>query len=450
MTLKMRILPWVVIVMSWCAPALAADPEMDPRNGKFPIDYMVMRGMAVPDELIVRVTGLVSKEKILTFFADKKINLTIPEQMPIGDGLVLFRTVNPKGSSLEEKAKRLKDASDAMREVMVSSQRRAALSSIGAVASSPDGPEPNLIMTALASPGDEHFKKQCGLTAVNAEKAWDVLPPGADASKVNIAIVDSGLTDKHPDLSLNAEPANPGADLDRNGHGTHVAGIIGGQSDDMTGIVGVTWKTNIKAYGFLDARGRGTSEGALRQVNAAIATKPHIVVLAWGTGVHSEFLLQALTKANGTLFVAAAGNNRQDITEFPIFPAAYDLPNLISVMATTCDDQMAPFSNFSTARVDLAAPGEGRARDMRIYSTVLNDLWGNLAGTSMSAAFVAGAAALVLQHSMNGGYPCTPPQLKEWLTDTGTEIPSLLDKSKYGKRLDLYKAVKEDKTRCKP
>jgi subtilisin family serine protease len=125
------------------------------------------------------------------------------------------------------------------------------------------------------------------------------------------------------------------------------------------------------------------------------------------------------------------------------------LENLITVMATTCDDLVPAFSNYGTARIDLAAPGEGLSSTRRIYSTVLHKRWGHLAGTSMSTAFVAGAAALVLEPSLSSK-PYEPKQIKCWLNYTAMKLAGLAGKNKSGGRLDLAAAVKPlDESRCR-
>lgn len=443
----------VAIVMSWCIVAQASGVVPGCEMGPVAIEELVMQGFATADDLIV--ASLAGRERSLESlrdFAAKFNRCGGAEVESIVDEFYLFH-LKPSNATFEEKAKCLSEANTGLTAVLSS------LSASGPreAASAPDtswkrrttpGVEPNLYFPTFATPGDAGFAQQCGLRAIQAEKAWDTVNPPY-ASDVNVAIVDSGLAYQHSDLYPHAKPAS-NADLDRNGHGTHVAGIIGALSDGSTGIVGVTWETRITAYKFLDASGRGTLKDALRQIRAAINGGAHIVVLAWGSGVYSRLLFEMLdNEKDRVLFVAAAGNyGKNTCKEAPIYPAAYDLENLISVMATTCDDVVPRFSNFGEETVDLAAPGEGLHRTLRIYSTVLNNRWGHSAGTSMSAAFVAGAAALVLQPSLTTTR-YTPKQIKCWLNWTAKDLGVLAGKNRSGGRLDLAEAVKRlDESKC--
>lgn len=109
----------------------------------------------------------------------------------------------------------------------------------------------------------------------------------------------------------------------------------------------------------------------------------------------------AITAANkaGQLFVTAAGNDYgTDIDATPTFPAAYQMPNIISVISTNESGQLAPFSNYGAKLADIAAPGT------HILSTVLKGEYGEHDGTSQSAGYIAGAAALLLAAHRQAGF----------------------------------------------
>jgi subtilisin family serine protease len=463
----MRRIALLAIAMTWCAVAQASDAITPTHCQQRELSNkdLVLCGMATPEDILFRVPELIDAERFM-----RSLEKTFGPWKQIGDHLYAIR-LKDAGSTLEEKAQNVDDKLRRLNSAksirmnplfipeplkgtlspediaVLENQKSAKASIVPAVDLWREAnAEPNLILYALATPPpqDPGYAMQCGLKAINAEKAWDTFQP--DAPNVKIAIVDSGVDKTHPDLYGNAKTATDD-DVDRNGHGTHLAGIIGGISDDAFGIVGVTWKTNITAFRFLDRAGRGTLEDAIPKLEAAIDLQPHIILLAWGVGAKSKDSMELerlLRGAHRVLFVAAAGNSGQDTDIYPVYPASFrGLNNMISVMATTCDDIRPRFSNFGATTVDLAAPGEGLGRDLRIYSTVLNHQWGHLAGTSMAAAFVAGAAALVFEQNPSA----TPQQVKCWLTKTVTPLPGL--KNAAGGRLDLAGAVKPlDTTKC--
>ena len=87
--------------------------------------------------------------------------------------------------------------------------------------------------------------------------------------------------------------------------------------------------------------------------------------------------------------VASAGNDALDITQAPYYPAGYNASNLVSVAATTNTDYLASFSNWSATQVHLAAPG------VDVLTTLPNNRYGTVTGTSAAAPLVAGVAGLI-------------------------------------------------------
>src|SRR5690606_1467341 len=180
-----------------------------------------------------------------------------------------------------------------------------------------------------------------------------------------------------------------GDPMDDNGHGTHVAGTIGAVTNNHLGVAGVNWETRIMALKFLSASGSGTTAGAIRAIEYAIANGANIMNNSWGGGGFSRALEDAIREAHdaGILFVAAAGNSSQNNDTNPFYPASYDVPNVMSVMATDQDDDKAGCSHFGLASVGLGAPGVG------ILSTTPGGSFDSFNGTSMASPHVAGAAA---------------------------------------------------------
>jgi subtilisin family serine protease len=330
--------------------------------------------------------------------------------------------------------------------------------------------EPNFVVRAARLPNDKGFGEQWGLrnlghyggkagADLGASSAWDVTVGGA----IPVAVVDTGVAFKHPDLITNAwvnqgDPLNGkdddgdsftddlnGADFlnedsipeDDGGHGTHVAGIIGAQGNNALGVTGVNWESQVMGLKFLDGNGEGNTADAANAIDYAIDHGARVVNASWGGPAFSMALYSAIRRAqeNGVLFVAAAGNEGVNADSKPDYPAAFDLPNIISVAATDRSDRLVDFSNYGAKSVDLAAPGDD------IYSTVptLSDPSGYAAfsGTSMAAPFVAGAAALYLSK-----YPqATADQVRAALLGTVDKLPSLAGKTVTGGRLNLAKAL---------
>ena len=118
--------------------------------------------------------------------------------------------------------------------------------------------------------------------------------------------------------------------------------------------------------------------------------------LSFGTKKYSEELYQTM-KNSGMLFIVAAGNGDSsgrgyNIDSLPVYPASFDLDNVISVANLRFDGQIDPSSNFGAKSVDLAAPGS------YILSTVSGNKYSYMSGTSMAAPMVTGAAAMLYSY----------------------------------------------------
>lgn len=287
--------------------------------------------------------------------------------------------------------------------------------------------EPNYIVTAFATPNDPNLGRQYHLSQssdadIDATEAWDV-QTGTD---VVVAVIDTGVDYNHPDLRNNiwsnpGEIANNGRDDDGNGfvddirgwdfvnndnnpiddnqHGTHVAGIIAAEGNNSTGVSGVNWKARIMPVKFMAANGSGSTAAAIRAIQYAVANGAKVSNNSWGGGGTSQALSDAISAANsrGHIFVAAAGNSGRNNDTTATYPANYNLPNIISVAASTANDGLATFSNFGARSVHVAAPGQG------IFSTVPNGSYASLSGTSMAAPIVTGVVALMIASNPNIG-----------------------------------------------
>jgi len=191
---------------------------------------------------------------------------------------------------------------------------------------------------------------------------------------------------------------------DCNGHGTHVAGTVGGTT------YGVAKGVTIVPVRVLDCRGSGTWSGVIAGIDwvAANAVKPAVANMSLGGGVNSA-LNAAVTNAvgQGVVFVVAGGNENTDAcTRSPA-----STPAAITVGATTSSDARASYSNYGSC-LDIFAPGSSITSAWYTSSTAIN----TISGTSMASPHVAGAAALVL-----GATPsATPAQVAATLTGNAT------------------------------
>lgn len=256
--------------------------------------------------------------------------------------------------------------------------------------------EPNFVYEQADIPNDPSFGQLWGLNntgqAVNgvpgtadadidAPEAWDT---ATGNSSVVVAVVDSGVAWDHPDLAPNMwsntdETPGNGTDDDGNGfiddirgwdfigsdndpfdlnlHGAHVAGTIGAQGDNNTGVAGVNWDVSIMALRALNNAGSGTNAGITAAFNYAGNNGADVVNASLSGGGFSQAMLDAMNGAPNTLFVVAAGNDGTNNNTTPRFPCNYTAANNICVAATDSNDALATFSNRGTTHVDLAAPG---------------------------------------------------------------------------------------------
>ncbi len=328
--------------------------------------------------------------------------------------------------------------------------------------------EPDFVVHATLIPDDTGYAQLYGLhntgqtggvadADIDAPEAWEI---ATGSRAVRVGVIDTGIDYTHPDLAANIW-TNPGeipgnhVDDDGNGyvddvrgwdfvnedndpmddhyHGTHCAGTIGAVGDNGLGVVGVNWQVSLVALKFLSASGSGTTSDAVEAVAYAKRLGLDLTSNSWGGGGYSQALRDVIAEAGaaGQLFVAAAGNSARDTDASPNYPSGYDLPTIIAVAATDHADQLAYFSNYGVASVDLAAPGVGT------YSTAPASLFRTLSGTSMAAPHVAGAVALMRSHRPEA----TASELKSALLDSVDPLPALAGKVLSGGRLNLHRAL---------
>jgi thermitase len=246
--------------------------------------------------------------------------------------------------------------------------------------------EPDFVVQVAGTPDDPYFGRQYALTKIEAPQAWDVT---AGSPSINIAILDTGVDQNHPDLAdkivsdINFT-SSPTAD-DIHGHGTHVAGIAAAMTNNGIGVAGLGCSCTIMNVKVLGDTGAGTYSAIAAGITWAADNGAEVINMSLGGSGYSSTLEDAVNYAwsKGVVVVAAAGN---DGSTSPMYPAYF--VNCIAVAATTSLDSKASFSNYGDW-VDVAAPGTS------IYSTRRDGTYGYGAGTSMASPHVAGLAGLV-------------------------------------------------------
>jgi len=335
--------------------------------------------------------------------------------------------------------------------------------------------EPNYYVYSQSIPNDERYDEfdsnnnrsiiQWGSIAANLEAAWD---EQKYSNSVTVAVLDSGIIPDHEDFSDdrlvsganlvgdsggNTDPRNYTAntdirdrttEADGGSHGTHVAGIIGALTNNTTGVAGVSWGINLMPVKVLDDTQSGTTFDVAEGIYYAVDNDADVLNMSLGADLDSNDLPAHLTEAvefadsRDKILIGASGNNG---TNSVLYPAAY--PEVISVGSVDINNQQAGYSNYGP-NLDLVAPGGDFDVDSGILST-----WGyfkdgtfytneytQMEGTSMSAAYVSGAAALLLESGVRSGY------IRSRLTSTAVDLGPEGKDSKYGYgMLDIYGAL---------
>ncbi|MDQ3665438.1 MAG: S8 family serine peptidase [Acidobacteriota bacterium] len=250
----------------------------------------------------------------------------------------------------------------------------------------------------------------------------------ATGSGVNAYILDTGIRISHNEFggrALVGFDAFGGNGIDCNGHGTHVAGTVGGAT------YGVAKAVKLFAVRVLDCNGSGSTSGVIAGVDWVTANhvKPAVANMSLGGGASSSLDTAVSNSiAAGVTYAVAAGNG--DFIGRPQNACNYSparVPAALTIGATDKTDQEASFSNYGSC-VDLLAPGVGITSAWDDSNTATN----TISGTSMATPHVAGGAALFLE-----GNPTASPSAVETAIEsnatpgriggmTSTATPNLL------------------------
>jgi len=302
----------------------------------------------------------------------------------------------------------------------------------------------------------QSYDDQWGLKRIDAENAWQLSTGTQD---VVVAVIDTGTDITHPDLAGRAwvnsdeRPGNGIDDddngfiddvrgwnfatndaeiIDRHGHGTHVAGIIGATTSNDLGIAGLGWDTTFMTLKGLGDNGGGFSEGLAQSILYAVDNGADIINMSWGSLARSQLISDAIAYAHSqnVVSVAAAGNSGGSVTMF--YPASD--PSVITVGAwcpsnvtsaychSNPEGSRAAFSNFGE-KIDVVAPGVDilslRAAGTDMYKTgsqIVQNQFYRSSGTSMAAPHVSGLVSLLLSLNLR-----TNPEQVKLIIDAAAE-----------------------------
>jgi subtilisin family serine protease len=276
-----------------------------------------------------------------------------------------------------------------------------------------------LLLTAPPSLASEDplLDDQVALTdpaLLGAEQAW----AHSTGHGIVVAVLDTGVRTDHPDLRSRlwinpGEVAGNGADDDANGfvddvhganlidgsgditdqqgHGTHVAGLVGAAANNGIGGSGIAPGSRLMIVKVLDANASGTGAALAAGIRYAVAGGARILNVPLNSDVRSPAVEDAVAEAGaaGATIVASAGNGRRDVDAAPSYPASLPGDHVVTVGATRANHRMWAGSNRGAHTVDVAAPGVG------VLSTARGGGYEERSGTSMASSYAAGALALL-------------------------------------------------------
>lgn len=335
--------------------------------------------------------------------------------------------------------------------------------------------EPNYLFQVDVYSQDEYLSDQWGLQKISIEPAWQIFMPYS-RFPVKVGVLDTGIDASHPDLAdvVNTSASRNFLDAhdievelpysnpeiqDPVGHGTHVAGIIGADistilepSSTEDGIAGVSPHVELISLRVLDEYGSASIEAIMEAIE--YATEEEIPILNCSFCIFPSdstiASLSAVIEDYPGIVVCSAGNKDRDTDQHNNYPSTFaqSHSNVISVGASTENDDISDYSNYGITTVDLFAPGD------EILSTYPRNLcdddesltddpihyaygYHNMSGTSMAAPHVTGVVALMkaINPSLSNSL------IKAILLNTVDKTAEFDGCCKSGGRLNAYKAV---------
>jgi thermitase len=304
---------------------------------------------------------------------------------------------------------------------------------------------------------------------VSVNKSY-LSPLGVNKEEIIVAVVDTGVDYNHEDLKA-VMWHNPGEipgnkiDDDNNGyiddvhgintlkrrddgsaygnpmashsHGTHVSGTIAAAQNNNVGIAGIASAVKIMAIRAVPNSSDETDLDVVESFLYAAKNGAKLINCSFGKshnegGMIVNETIDHIGKTFGVLIFAAAGNDYgRDIDSNKTYPASFESDYLLVVASTKKSGGLSWFSNIGEKSVDLAAPGSD------VYSTVKDNKYANMSGTSMATPTAVGVAAEVLSHFPELG----PLGLKKALMDSVTPVKKFQGKMVSPGRIDLFSSL---------
>lgn len=358
--------------------------------------------------------------------------------------------------------------------------------------------EPVPVNYVTAVPNDEKYPDCQHLPQIMAENAWDVHKGENGTTPTIIGICDTGVDWNHPDLNANVRQ-NMGEDADKDGtvlqfidsskvwgfdpgdvngidddgngyiddfigwhfmsdletesqdnnpkdyqvHGTHVAGIAAGVTNNNTGIASISW--NVK---FLTAATAPPQSNYIYNGYDAVVylaeNGADVINCSWGGSGYSRANAESIEYVYGlgTIVIASAGNNNN--TEL-FFPASF--PKVVGIASVASNDKKASYSTYNKS-VDISAPGGDYSVDGAILSTYPDSGYVRFQGTSMAGPLAAGVFGLLRSYKPDWNNDRVISQILGTADDIDTLNPKYLDKLGTG-RINAYRALSDENPKIK-
>lgn len=314
---------------------------------------------------------------------------------------------------------------------------------------------------ATTTPEDALYDFQTYYENIQLPQAWDIT---TGSSSVYVGIIDCGIDNSHPDLGNNINEAlskdfsatsGTGRPLkDDVSHGTACAGVLAANTNNNMGISGICWNVKVVSLKIAETADEIFSSKAIAAINYAESMHIPIISMSlrWSEAsnnmhLYDDPIYNAISNYSG-LLVCSAGNESLNNDMNAAYPANYSLPNMITVGASTINDERAIYSNFGSTTVDIFAPGDVLTTVplnwMRSHNTThctdedhVEAVYHYLSGTSMATPMVAGVAALMLSVNPN----LSARELKHIIIAEDDNIAALNNLCVSDGRLNAYKAV---------